>query len=247
MDASNKPDSPAGRWRTLAEPELAEAVDGLWSGRVGRTVRCVPTRRTVALPFAGGWLFGKWRVGGGNAASAEWRWLHLLPLLGIRTAEPIVWIGSRRRSLLVTSGVTGRSLDAWAVDAVRGGWLAAVVNYACHEVAPAVRRLHDQGLVYRDLYWNHLFAPDPRSVRRGDAPVFLDCERILRPRWRWRRWVVKDLASLWASVPAPVGRSAALRFLRSYLGEPLAGHRRLMLAIAGKAARIRRHVPRYGD
>lgn len=246
MDASNKPDLPDGAWRRVAEPELAALVDRLWSGAAGRTVRCVPTRRTVAVPFADGWIFAKWRLGRGGAAAAEWRWLHLLPLLGIRTAEPVVWIGTRRRNLLVTAGVAGRPLDAWAVDALRGGWLRDIVDYACREVAPAVRRLHDQGLVYRDLYWNHLFARDPRHVRAGDAPVFLDCERLLRPRWRWRRWVVKDLASLWATVPAPVGRRAALRFLRAYLGEPVAPHRRLLSAIAAKAARIRRHTPRYG-
>ena len=245
MDASNKPDSPAGPWHTVLAPAVAAAVKGMWEGSVGHTVRCVPTRRTVAAAVGGSFVFGKWRLGLGSAASAEWRWLHLLPLLGIRTAEPIVWIGDRRRSLLVTAGVDGRALDAWAVEAVRGGWLRELVAYACREVAPAVRRLHDQGLVYRDLYWNHLYVRDPR--RSGDdALVFLDCERILRPRVLWRRWVVKDLASLWATVPVPVGRNTALRFLRSYLGEPLHGHRGVLLAIAAKAARIRRHVPRYG-
>ncbi len=244
MHASNKPDAPAGRWRALLDTELAAAVQGMWDGSVGHTVRCVPTRRTVAVEHGGGHVFGKWRVRGGSAASEEWHWLHLLPLLGIRTAEPIVWIGNRRRSLLVTAGVAGRPLDAWALEAHRAGWLRELVAYACRDVARAVRRLHDQGLVYRDLYWNHLFAADPRVV--AEAPVFLDCERVMRPRWRWRRWVVKDLASLWASVPVPVGRRTALRFLRSYLDEPLAENRALLGEVAAKAARIRRHVPRYG-
>lgn len=245
MHASNKPDRPDGPWRALLAPTVVDAVQGLWAGSIGHTVRCVPTRRTVAARVDDAWLFGKWRIGRGSAATAEWRWLHLLPLLGIRTAEPIVWVGAPGRSLLVTAGVEGRSLDAWALDALRAGWLAELVAYACAVVAPAVRRLHDQGLVYRDLYWNHLFAADPRA-RDAEAPVFLDCERILRPRWRWRRWMVKDLASLWASVPVPVGKRSALRFLRRYLGEPLFAHRGLVLAIVAKAARIRRHVPRYG-
>jgi hypothetical protein len=246
MDASNKPDSPAGPWQSLLTPSLADAVRGMWDGRTGHTVRCVPTRRTIAAAVDGAHLFGKWRLGRGSAANAEWRWLHLLPLLGIRTAEPIVWIGDRRRSLLVTRGVAGRALDAWAVEAAHAGWLHELVDYVCREVAPAVRRLHDQGLVYRDLYWNHLFARDPRRTEGSEPPVFLDCERILRPRWRWHRWIVKDLASLWASVPVPVGRGTALRFLRNYLGESLHEHRGALLAIAAKAARIRRHVPRYG-
>lgn len=246
MHASNKPDSPTGPWLAMLAPSQAEAVRGMWAGSVGHTVRCVPTRRTVAVALGGEWLFGKWRIGRGSAAAAEWRWLHVLPLLGIRTAEPIAWLGSHGRSLLVTAGVPGRALDVWAIEAWREGWLPELIDYVCRHVAPAVRRLHDQGLVYRDLYWNHLFATDPRTAAAGCEPVFLDCERILRPRVRWHRWIVKDLASLWASVPLPVGRRSALRFLRWYLREPLRGHRRSILAILAKADRIRRHVPRYG-
>jgi hypothetical protein len=115
-------------------------------------------------------------------------------------------------------------------------------------VAKAVRRLHDQGLVFRDLYWNHLFA---RDLSPDSEPVFLDVERVFRPRWRWERWVVKDLAGLLASVPAALALRAGdgVRFLRSYLGAdwPLRSRRhRLMRKIAAKAARIRAHRPRYG-
>lgn len=246
MDASNKPDSPTGAWHAHLAPSLSGVVAGMWAGALGRTVRCVPTRRTVAAEHEGAFVFGKWRLHRGNDAAKEWHWLHLLPLLGIRAAEPVVWIGSRKRNLLVTAGVAGRALDAWAVEAVRAGWLRELVDYACREVAPAVRRLHDQGLVYRDLYWNHLYVADPRQREPGNAPVFLDCERILRPRFLWHRWVVKDLASLWASVPVPVSSRAALRFFRSYVGASLHEHRGELLAIAAKAARIRRHVPRFG-
>lgn len=243
MDASNKPEGHDGPRLATLDPERAAAVRGMWAGAVGHTVRCVPARRTVATAVAGGWLFGKWHVGCFRTAAAEWRWLHVLPLLGMRTAEPLIWLGSRRRNLLVTAGVPGRALDAWAVDARRTGTLHVVVDYACRQVAPAIRRLHDHGLVARDLYCNHLFCEDPAA---GTAPVLLDVARVLRPRWRWRRWVVKDLASLWASVPFPLPATCGLRFLRSYLGEPLFLHHRTIRAIAAKAARIRAHVPRFG-
>ena len=108
---------------------------------------------------------------------------------------------------------------------------------------PALRRLHDRGLCHRDLYWNHLFCATPFT---DASPVLLDVERVFAPRWRVRRWVVKDLAALWASVPVPVSGRAGLRFLRSYLGQSLARHRRLMLAVIAKAQRIRAHLPRYG-
>lgn len=237
------PESVDGPRLATLDDARAAAVRGLWSGAVGRTVRCVPQRRTVAVRVDGGWLFGKWHVGCWRTAADEWRWLHLLPLLGVRTAEPLVWLGDRRRNLLVTAGVAGRALDAWAIDAAHAGRFDEVVGYACREVAPFVRRLHDHGLVARDLYWNHLYCEDPRTA---GAPVLLDVARVLRPRWRWRRWIVKDLAALWASAPVPVSPRIGLRFLRCYFREPLFLHVRTIRAIAAKAARIRGRTPRYG-
>ena len=128
MDASNKPEGLAGpRFATLG-PSRAAAVRGIWAGAVGRTVRCVPTRRTVAAQCDGEWTFGKWHVGCHRTAAAEWHWLHVLPLLGMRTAEPLVWLGGRSRSLLVTAGVPGRALDALAIEARRYGQLDAVID-----------------------------------------------------------------------------------------------------------------------
>jgi hypothetical protein len=244
MEASNKPERPDGTRWVAAAGRHAGLVRELWAGAVGRTVRCVPTRRTVIAPSGdGSVVFGKWRRGERRSGAAEWRWLHLLPLVGLRTAAPVAWIGERGRSLLVTAGVPGRSLDAWAAEAAASGWLPELVRYATQHVAPVIRRLHGSGLVYRDLYWNHLFTDDPRG---GSAPTFIDVERVFQPRWRRQRWIVKDLAGLLASAPAKVGARAALRFLRAYLGEPLERRRRLIRAVAAKAARIRRHQPRYG-
>ena len=145
--------------------------------------------------------------------------------------------------MLVSLGVTGRSLDAWALVAATEGWRDELVGYVCRQVAPRIAKLHQRGLVYRDLYLNHVFAPDPR----GDAPpTFLDVERVFAPRWRLQRWIVKDLAGLWASAPVGSSLRTAVRFLRSYFDGPVRGRRRLLRAIAAKAERVRRHVPRYG-
>ncbi len=243
MGVSNKPEDPAAAAAVGDGGRFRDAVASMWDGALGRTVRCVPTRRTVAAQVGDAWLFGKWRHGARRAAAAEWHWLHVLPLLGVRVPEPVAWVGRGNRSLLVTVGLPGRALDAWAVDAADAGWLDELVAYACEHVAPRVRLLHDRGLAYRDLYWNHVWCEDPR---RGTAPMFLDVERVFQPRWRRRRWLVKDLAGLLASVPVELPPRAALRFLRIYFGEPLAPHRRLLAAIERKADRIRRHSPRYG-
>jgi hypothetical protein len=245
MHASNKPDAPVAATFARLDPERAAAVRALWSGSAGYTVRCVPTRRTVGLSFAGGWLFGKWRSGALGDAAREWRWLHVLPLLGLRTPAPVAWIGRGSRSLLVTEGVVGQALDVWMMHAVREGWQDLLVAYLCDQVAPLVRQLHAQGLVYRDLYWNHLFVLDPR---RFDPPVFLDVERVIHPRWRWRRWVIKDLAGLLASVPVEVTlpRRAVVRFLRAYRGGSLRDFQGTMVAIEAKARRIRGRRPKFG-
>lgn len=222
---------------------LDEAVTGLWQGTYGRIVRCVPTRWTVALERDGGWLFAKFRHGERRRAAAEWRWLHLLPLLGMRTPAPVAWVGRAARTMLVTRGVAGRPLDAWVADAAREGWLPQLGAWACREVAPRVRALHDAGLVYRDLYWNHVFAEDPR---RGATPTFLDVERVCRVRWLRRRWLVKDLAGLLSSLPVGVSPRLLVRFARAYWREPLRRHRRDVAAIVRKAAQIRAHAPRFG-
>lgn len=242
MHASNKPQDPRQAGLELSAGGHAEAVRGLWAGSLGRTVRCVPTRRTVSVESAGTVLYGKWRRGQHRRAAAEWRWLHVLPLCGLLVPAPVAWLRQGRRSLLVTAALPGRALDAFARQALAGGWLDELVAYACREVAPMVRRLHERGLVHRDLYWNHLFCEDPR---RGTPPALLDVERVFAPRWLWRRWLVKDLASLLASCPAGVSLRAKLRFLRNYLGT-LRGEQRLLAAIDDKAARIRRHVPKFG-
>ena len=242
MQASNKPEDPDGSGLEFCAGEHAVAVRRMWAGSLGVTVRCLPTRRTVQAPSGDGRLYGKWRVGNRRAAAVEWRWLHLLPMLGLRVPQPVALLRRGRRSLLVTAALPGRAMDAWFVDAAREGWLPDLVDYACRQVAPRVRGLHERGLVYRDLYWNHVFAEDPR----GDGPPgLLDVERVFAPRWRWRRWLIKDLAGLWSSLPVPVSVRSALRFLRVYLGS-LQGEQALIRAIARKAAQVRRHLPRYG-
>jgi len=243
MSASNKPQPPLAASLAALSDDLADAVHRLWHGSLGHTVRCVPTRRTVTCGEGAQRLFGKWRLGHRGKAAAEWRWLHVLPMLGLRVPAPVIWLGEGRRTLLVTAAVEGRPMDAWIVEAAEGKWLPQLADFACRRIAPVVRRLHDNGLVYRDLYWNHVFAVDPRT----DGEVALvDVERVLRPHGWWRRWVVKDLAGLLASSPRPVPDRLGLRFLRACLGRPLRDHRAMIAAIARKAQRIRRHVPRYG-
>ena len=105
--------------------------------------------------------------------------------------------------------------------------------------AALISRLHRQGYIHRDLYLSHVFydpsSPMERSLR------LIDLQRVIRPRWRFRRWIVKDLASLNFSTPSRlVSRTDRVRWLRRYLGiEKLdASARRLVYRIVGKTQRI---------
>lgn len=216
-----------------------DAVDALDDPR-GNTVRCTPRRLTVlqevAVGDAGGvQVFRKIRSGGVAAAEAEWRWLRELPRLGVSCAAPAYFARVGERTVVATFAAPGRPLTAL----LGAAGVVLATAYACGPVVTLVRRLHARGLVFRDLYWNHLFAAD---LDLDASPRFIDVERVLRPRVLWRRWVVKDLAGLVASWPL-ADSSLAPALVQAYRGR---ADERLVDRVERKAAQIRRHAPRYG-
>jgi hypothetical protein len=223
---------------------VAKLLAAMASGQTGFSVRCTPRRRTVMAEIpALGVIFAKIRRGRRCDATAEWRWLHELPRLGLQVPKPIGFFREGRLSVVATAAVAGRGLDALLRAVHTEQERAAALRFVCQVVAPLIRALHRHGLVFRDLYWNHLFAASLacRSV------TFLDVERVFRPRFRMRRWRVKDLAGLLASAPDPLPRTAALRFLSCYLcsdERPCAAQ--IARDVVKKAAQIRAHQPRYG-
>lgn len=224
--------------------EHAAAVLGIWHGSLGRTVRCVPTRRTLMAESAGRTLYAKVYRGRPRAVAEEWRWLHVLPMLSIAAPVPVARLAERGRSMIVMEALAGRSLDAWLVDAAREGWLGALFETVCGPVAALVGRLFAQRFVHRDLNCAHLYVDQPRGAARV---ALLDLERVFAPALRWRRWVVKDLAALLASSPVPVPLRVAVRFARRCLPEAGPAERRaLFVAVAAKAQRIAGRRPRYG-
>ena len=177
-------------------------------------------------------------------AGVEWVWMRRLWDDGIVCVSPValgeeVVRGKEIRSVLMTEAVPGQSLERWMSQ-----W---------HEVGPGrsrevllgvarlVARLHDKGYVHRDLYLSHIFYD---SSSRGDEALrLIDLQRIIRPRWRLRRWIVKDLASLNYSAPAECFSLAdRLRWLLVYLGTGKldAAARRLVYRVVGKSVWIAR-------
>lgn len=241
MQASNK--------GTPSEAACTEALLAARDGAAGVTVRCTPRRITRMVEVDGVVAFAKLRTGRPGDAEAEWRWLHELPRLGLPTPAPLGFVRIGRWTGLLTRALAGRTFDAWALDAQAEGAAAKerLCAFAVREVAPRVAALHRAGLVYRDLYWNHIVAD---AV--GGKIAFLDVERVFRPRWRFERWRTKDLAGLASSYPGEVPLRVAARFLRAYFaagaGVP-AGRgvlREAMRRAGAKARRIRSHAPKFG-
>ncbi len=186
----------------------------------------------VELRPAGDAVFVKQRERRPRDAEAEWNAFETLASLDQRAPERIFRARLGARSAVGMAAVPGRPLDAWIHDG------ADVEEFATRQLAPAVRRLHDAGWVYRDLYWNHVFADDLDA-----PPIWIDVERLFRPAGRFQRWVVKDLAGLASSWPigSPHGERVVGALLETY--GVTSDVRRAVLA---KATRIRSHTPKYG-
>lgn len=241
MAASNKGADPDA----LQGLPAAQAgfLRALWHGAVGRVVRCVPGRYTVmAEDPAGRVVFAKLRRGRAGDAAAEWRWLHVLPMLGFQAPTPVAFLQRRRKTMVVTEAVAGHAADTLTHMALANGATGSPAEFLLGAVAPTIARLHGQGIVFRDLYWNHLFAT---ALGAGDVTL-LDVERAFQPRWRRRRWIVKDLAGLLASAPIALPCRVWLRALHLYQGGRPPGWKALATAVRRKADKIRAHRPRYG-
>lgn len=165
------------------------------------------------------------RCGARSVAGVEWRWLHELAAIGVPTARPVAFgeefRGSReRRSAVLMAAAPGVSLERRVTSAMghdeRERLLAAT--------ARLVGRLHGAGIVHRDLYLSHMLWHADERRADGGALTLIDLQRVCRPAWRLRRWVIKDLAALSYSTPAEVvSRSARLRWLIRYQAECAGG------------------------
>ncbi|GIK15339.1 MAG: hypothetical protein BroJett003_03030 [Planctomycetota bacterium] len=180
-------------------------------------------------------------------AGVEWTWMRRLAESGIGVPKAVALAEERRgdrelRSAVLITEVPGESLEAWfargsgSADDIRRRLIAPL--------ASLIRRFHETGHVHRDLYAAHAFVEETVA-----GPVFrlIDLQRVFRPRWRRRRWIVKDLASLSYSCPAGlVSRAARVRWLKHYLevSRLRAGDKRLIRSIAHKTRSIARHDAR---
>ena len=183
--------------------------------------------------------------GASSVAGMEWTWMHRLAGDGIPCVKPVAFGEEldrqrERRSAILAEAVPGQALESWV--ARWGEEDRRVVRSLIGPTAKLVARFHACGYVHRDLYLSHVFL-DP-GARIDHALHLIDLQRVVRPPWRRRRWVVKDLAALDFSAPAIlISRTDRVRWLKQYLGvSKLDGPAKcLAYRIIGKTLSIGRH------
>lgn len=189
--------------------------------------------------------------GARSIAGTEWAWMHRLGTDGVPCVRPVAFGEELRgakevRSAVLTSAVPGASLEHWA--ARWGEDDRPTIRGLIPVLADLVARLHACGYAHRDLYLSHVFH-DP-GCEPAASLCLIDLQRLIRPRLRQRRWIIKDLASLDYSAPFPlVSRTDRVRWLTRYLGSPKlsATDKRLCYRIIGKTRRIAEHDRRRRD
>ncbi|MCO6437467.1 MAG: hypothetical protein J5J06_10300 [Phycisphaerae bacterium] len=182
--------------------------------------------------------------GARSVAGVEWCWMQQLSSAGIACPKPVALVeqfmdGRESRSAVLMRTVPGQSLERWAQRWVDSGVEYLIRRMLIERTADFIARLHDCGFVHRDLYLSHIFWNDDNA---GEGDLWLiDLQRLFRTRWRRRRWIIKDLASLdFSTPPALISRTDRIRWLKRYLDVPKLDRfaRRLARAVAAKGKRI---------
>jgi hypothetical protein len=216
----------------------------------GDIARAVPGRETRRFELNGKVYYRKLHTGVGwgeivkdlirlrlpvIGARNEWLALNRLQELGVPSLVPVAFgeqytNPARRLSFIVTRELTGTvQLDDYLCGRVRENALGfCEKRMLLCQVAQVASTIHLHGINHRDLYLCH-FLLDQESMQAwqqgGEPPVLylVDLHRAqLRARVP-RRWLVKDVASIYFSAMALglLTRGDIYRFLRAYFKTPL--------------------------
>ncbi|MDJ0741051.1 MAG: lipopolysaccharide core heptose(I) kinase RfaP [Gammaproteobacteria bacterium] len=161
----------------------------------------------------------------------EWRAIHRLHELGIETMAPVAvgrrgWNPATQDSLLITAELASCiSLEDYLRPWAGGRPPLRQRRILIRRLAQIARRLHSNGVNHRDFYLCHLLIRQPWDGSDADLHLYLiDLHRVqLRARTP-RRWVVKDVGSLWFSareLDLRLTRADLLTFVRHYRDVPL--------------------------
>jgi hypothetical protein len=158
-----------------------------------------------------------WTYGGETSpADVEFDNIEALRSAALPTMQAVVCDRGGARSHLIVTSVPGKKLEACMkgfVEAHSGS--PQIIEAFTLDLARLVRKFHSLGYVHRALYFSHVFLDE------SDGKVqlhLIDLARAFVPRWRRKRWQIKDLAQLKYSAPSEVWVSSCWeKFLREYL------------------------------
>ena len=171
------------------------------------------------------------------SARNEWQAIQQLERLGVATT-PLAGYGirgfnpARLQSFVLTEALENIvSLEMlcqpWAVDPPRTRAAIRFKRALLIRVAEIARRLHERGINHRDFYLCHFcleLSPDtPNRLAQPEPRLYLmDLHRVQLRRRTPRRWIVKDIGSLYFSaLDIGLSRRDLLRFIRHYRGQSL--------------------------
>ncbi|MBN2145103.1 MAG: hypothetical protein JW774_10810 [Candidatus Aureabacteria bacterium] len=182
-----------------------------------------------------------------SEAFLEWNHLDLVKNLNIPTLDPVAW-GEDFRWRLEKGGflITKESPATIRVESflkslspAQNKWREKIVD----TIADYTRCLHENSYFHKDLYLGH-FLIDPRS--EDDFDIYLiDLQRLQKHRILAEHYRIKDLASLYFSVPEnSLSRTFQLRFLKKYLKVKrlTKQHKKWITRILKKSGKIARHT-----
>jgi tRNA A-37 threonylcarbamoyl transferase component Bud32 len=243
--------TPDGKRHLLRRLQTAHPPYITAAGRATRNLEPVVVTRFTLRDAAGGEvvlvLKRESRPGLGrqprSRSRREWRNLTALHDRGIAAAEPVA-VGERRRWGVVRQAfiLVREPMGTVSVaEYLQGGPAAGERRELARELGGVIRRMHDGGLAYRDLYARHiLIHPDRSAGLLG--PMLVNAEWAYRfpnlaPHFRWH-----DLATLLVTTAYPACSAAdRLRFALAYGRQSRlsADLKVLIRRVVGRAARMR--------
>ena len=208
-------------------------------GLEGEEFRALESRRTIATEFGGKRYFVKYHRGIPGAeivknlkqlrlpivsARNEWQALTRLHELGIAVPR-IAAYGKRGllpqscESFIITEDV-GTQLN---LEDLTRNWRTTPPPFSeklalIEEVADISRKMHAHGICHRDFYICHFLLGGDQAVK-GKRLTLIDLHRALLKKNLGRRWIIKDIGSLYFSaLDLGLTKRDLLRFMRCYSG-----------------------------
>jgi hypothetical protein len=218
----------------------------------GEVYREIATRKTLRFKHKNQYYFAKLHYGTGWLeifknllqlripvvdASNEWLAIKKFSQLKINTMRVVGygWKGrnpARRQSFILTEALPqSKSLEDVCRDWSRSKPAFAFKQWLLEQIALIARRLHQNGVNHRDFYICHfllhsvqdLLPTDTKADIQGKMTLFLiDLHRVQLRKITPKRWIVKDIGSLYFSV-MDIGLTSRdiFRFLTIYCNQSL--------------------------